>query len=731
MLLRWLLAGSLLAANCHAPAQHHEPVSAAADAVGTEATVDSLLRTVRLEAYTASFATEGYEFLSDLRDADTEDLRALVRAAGMRKPEGKRFFKALAGATAAAPVAQEPKLKPTLDSRPQPQPPPKPELQPELNPEPEPEPEPELHPEPEPEPAHSQHATPGNPRTSDAGGWSRTRPAALEALRCTLERRSPDEVSPAKFEAEYRNKKPLVFSGGLLDGWEAQSNWRKDAILTLYGNATAKMGSSSELVFSAGDDSVRPVPLTTAIARMSRDPGLLMFDNEWLIRQAPAILGDFEPPPHFADFSPRAKEADVTRQGGGRDTWNMISLGGAGSGLPWHTHGETWIATVYGRKAWFVYAPGDAGSTQRGSPLHDASAWFVHTLPTLSEAQRPLHCVQQPGEIVYLPAGWAHLTVNLDETIGAGAQSNIRPADVTERIKPAAQASPGDPEAKMYMAFYLQQKLARHRGVGEMREELGFGESIRKGTKRGSAKRQQDEVLRLLTEAAEHHPYEIRGKLQLADLHARLGKHKQLSLVLREVEQSLMDAEAEATVVGSSMAGADAEGMDEGGGAAAAAAPAAAVPASKVAHPLLLAEAWYRLALVYRHHEHGSHRTVRAAHRAAAASVRLSPYPAVEAVLLAYEMALVLEDQEEAMRLLAICEGRDGNNGNGWSAWTSWIGDGEEEEGEEDHQSSESLQRGGVPGCKERLEELERGVGDTDSFAPTASVSASDSRDDL
>ena len=44
---------------------------------------------------------------------------------------------------------------------------------------------------------------------------------------------------------------------------------------------------------------------------------------------------------------------------------------------------------------------------------------------------------------------------------------------------------------------------------------------------------------------------------------------------------------------------------------------------------------------------------------------------------------------------------------------------------------SESLQRGGVPGCKERLEVLERGVGDTDSFAPTASVSASDSRDDL
>ena len=147
-----------------------------------------------------------------------------------------------------------------------------------------------------------------------------------------------------------------------------------------------------------------------------------MFDNEWLIQQAPAILADFQPPIQFQNFSPRAKEAAKTRESGGSDTWNMISMGGSGSGLPWHTHGETWIGTVYGRKAWFIYAPGDAGSIQRGSPLQDAAGWFTNTFPTLHHDMKPLQCVQQPGEVVYLPAGWAHLTVNLDETIGAGAQ---------------------------------------------------------------------------------------------------------------------------------------------------------------------------------------------------------------------------------------------------------------------------------------------------------------------
>ena len=139
----------------------------------------------------------------------------------------------------------------------------------------------------------------------------------------------------------------------------------------------------------------------------------------------------------------------------------MISLGGLGSGLPWHTHGETWIAAVYGRKAWFVYPPGSARSSQRGSPLHDANTWLERTWPTLAEEERPLHCVQQGGEIVYLPAGWAHLTVNLDEVIGAGAQSNLRAEDIDLVLAPAARR--GDPEAQMYMVAQPPPPRARCR----------------------------------------------------------------------------------------------------------------------------------------------------------------------------------------------------------------------------------------------------------------------------
>jgi histone arginine demethylase JMJD6 len=36
---------------------------------------------------------------------------------------------------------------------------------------------------------------------------------------------------------------------------------------------------------------------------------------------------------------------------------------------------------------------------------------------TLSEHERPLECVQEPGDVVYLPDGWLHATVSVGPTV--------------------------------------------------------------------------------------------------------------------------------------------------------------------------------------------------------------------------------------------------------------------------------------------------------------------------
>lgn len=48
---------------------------------------------------------------------------------------------------------------------------------------------------------------------------------------------------------------------------------------------------------------------------------------------------------------------------------------------------------------------------------------------SVGECQRPLECLQNPGDVVYLPSGWSHLTVNVGETIAVGGQASYSAAE--------------------------------------------------------------------------------------------------------------------------------------------------------------------------------------------------------------------------------------------------------------------------------------------------------------
>lgn len=42
---------------------------------------------------------------------------------------------------------------------------------------------------------------------------------------------------------------------------------------------------------------------------------------------------------------------------------------------------------------------------------------------------RPLQCEQRAGDIIYLPDGWSHLTINSAETIAYGGQAAFPPQE--------------------------------------------------------------------------------------------------------------------------------------------------------------------------------------------------------------------------------------------------------------------------------------------------------------
>mmetsp|Transcript_93291 Transcript_93291/g.273095 ORF Transcript_93291/g.273095 Transcript_93291/m.273095 type:complete len:456 (-) Transcript_93291:196-1563(-) len=91
-------------------------------------------------------------------------------------------------------------------------------------------------------------------------------------------------------------------------------------------------------------------------------------------------------------------------------------VGGPDSGLPFHKHGMTWQGLSMGRKAWYVMPPGSMSQE-----LHDQTGPYIFPVRSYHGAmvgkkagERPLYCVQHPGEVFYVPESWWHATMNLD-----------------------------------------------------------------------------------------------------------------------------------------------------------------------------------------------------------------------------------------------------------------------------------------------------------------------------
>lgn len=112
-----------------------------------------------------------------------------------------------------------------------------------------------------------------------------------------------------------------------------------------------------------------------------------------------------------------------------RPDFRWIVIGPQRSGAPWHTdpaRTSAWNALVKGRKRWALYPPNcpppgiSVGKNAYGRQhaLGMTSLyWYLHVYPTLQPHERPYEVIQEEGETIYVPTGWWHLVLNLEETI--------------------------------------------------------------------------------------------------------------------------------------------------------------------------------------------------------------------------------------------------------------------------------------------------------------------------
>ena len=221
-------------------------------------------------------------------------------------------------------------------------------------------------------------------RKQPRGGWSGKVGSGLETERCTIPRIDAAELA----EGELRRRigpeaqMPAIIAGAFSPAADpAWANWSKASLLRRSGEAVLRTGASEQIGFAGVAIAEQPVKELLGGGKGEGET-FLAFDREFL--DATGAEYAPEPPTWLAEAVPNRER--------------LLSLGAAGAGLIYHTHGAAYIVVAFGAKRWFLQPPSwrIVSAWRKISSLQYARD--IH--PHLPEDQSPMECVQRPGEIV-------------------------------------------------------------------------------------------------------------------------------------------------------------------------------------------------------------------------------------------------------------------------------------------------------------------------------------------
>ena len=254
---------------------------------------------------------------------------------------------------------------------------------------------------------------------TDRGHVTTGPPAGAYPLPSTpIERRAA--VERAEFEREHMAGlgRPVIVTDAT-DGWAARTKWTFEFFRKEYGSETvlvtdrlgrAQVGRSVRL-----DEYLLYVeyPFLSPLSKVASPRPLYLTSFSPFARH-PELLEDFGEP-YFVDNAYRELQGALRDWYFDQFTW--VFMGPAGTLSPLHvdlfaTH--AWLAQISGRKHFLLFSPADADCLYDGAVDLDHPDLERH--PLLARA-RPIEAVLGPGEVIFIPRGWAHRVVSLDPSV--------------------------------------------------------------------------------------------------------------------------------------------------------------------------------------------------------------------------------------------------------------------------------------------------------------------------
>ncbi|KAF9275930.1 hypothetical protein BGZ68_010368 [Mortierella alpina] len=226
-----------------------------------------------------------------------------------------------------------------------------------------------------------------------------------------IDRRSG--LSLEQFIEEYEKPgKPVIIADGAKH-WPAMSKWSTEYFLKTWPDAVLRAESVDVTIqnyfkYAQGTKDESP---------------LYLFDKNFGER-CQGILEDMEVPEYF-------REDFFGMMGDQRPDYRWIIIGPARSGSTFHKDPNAtsaWNAVITGSKKWIMFPPhilppgvftneDESEVTSPVSLMEWFSNFYASTQIPDDPAERPLEGICREGEIMFVPRGWWHAVVNLDDCI--------------------------------------------------------------------------------------------------------------------------------------------------------------------------------------------------------------------------------------------------------------------------------------------------------------------------
>jgi len=194
--------------------------------------------------------------------------------------------------------------------------------------------------------------------------------------------------------------------------WPAMHKWHPDTLLDSYCETLIKINEYND------DDLRIKMTMRDFLIYMRENQEarpLYVFDSSFQ-RRAPTLLQDYGIPRFFWEDLFAALDNQH------RPAFRWFLTGSARTGSPFHQDPNgtsAWNAVTHGHKRWALYPPWMAqvpGSYPNGHQPNSLK-WWALIYPQLPPELKPIELIQGPGDLIFIPSGWWHAVLNLDETV--------------------------------------------------------------------------------------------------------------------------------------------------------------------------------------------------------------------------------------------------------------------------------------------------------------------------